>query len=74
MKDLLRSNEPVLVSFVCSLLQQAGIDYSLLDRNMSIMEGSLGVLPQRIVVAEKAYDEAVTLLRDAGVEVLSSPK
>lgn len=68
MKLLLRSVDPVLVSFVTALLTEAGIGYQLLDRHMSIMEGSLGVLPQRIMVAEDDIAGARALLQEAGVE------
>lgn len=69
MIELLRSNDAVLMSFVTSLLSEANIPFSLLDQNMSIMEGSLGVLQQRLVVAEDTLAEAQELLRDAGVEI-----
>jgi hypothetical protein len=69
MIELLRSNDAVLMSFVSSLLTQADIPFSQLDQNMSIMEGSLGVLQQRIVVADEALDEARALLREADIEI-----
>ena len=72
MIELLRSNNAVLMSFVRSLLNDAKIPYSELDQNMSIMEGSLGVLQQRIMVADERLLEAQTLLRDADIEI-SSP-
>ncbi len=69
MIELLRSNDAVLMSFVRTLLNEADIPFTMLDQNMSIMEGSLGVLQQRIVVDEGALEEARTLLADAGVEI-----
>ena len=50
MKELIRSTDPVLISFVSALLKEAGIVFTVLDTNMSVMEGSIGVLPQRILV------------------------
>jgi len=47
MKELLRSNDPVLASFVGSLLRDADIEFFRFDENMSVMEGSIGALPQR---------------------------
>jgi hypothetical protein len=44
MKELLRSNDQVLLSFVSALLNEAGIGFIVLDTNMSIMEGSIGIL------------------------------
>ena len=58
----------VLISFVESLLSDAGIERLVLDQNMSIMEGSLGVLPRRILVPGERIAEARDILRAAGVE------
>ncbi len=68
MIELLRSNDPVLLSFVQSLLSQANIPFDLLDQNMSIMEGSLGVLQARVMVGQDHIAGARALLADAGVE------
>ena len=67
MKELIRSNDPVLVSFVSALLKEAGIAYTVLDTNMSVMEGSIGVLPQRVLVEEISVDKARALLTEAGI-------
>ena len=53
MEELLRSNDLVYLSFVCHVLNEEGIDYLRLDEHMSALEGSLGILPRRILV-EKA--------------------
>ncbi len=68
MIELLRSNDVVLISFVRSLLSEAGIPFSMLDQNMSIMEGSIGVLQQRMMVDEGRIVEARTLLLDVDIE------
>lgn len=67
MKELLRSNDPVLLSFVSSLLQEARIEFIVLDTNMSVMEGSIGILPRRMLVEEGCIDQARNLLTEAGV-------
>lgn len=67
MKELLRSNDPVLLSYVSALLKEAGIAFIVLDTNMSIMEGSIGVLPRRVLVEEDEIDRARNLLTEAGV-------
>ena len=67
MIELIRSNDPVLVSFVSALLKEAGIAFTVLDTNMSVMEGSIGVLPQRVLVEEISVDKARALLTEAGV-------
>jgi len=50
MEELLRSNDLVYLSFVCHVLAEEGIDYLRLDEHMSALEGSLGILPRRILV------------------------
>ena len=69
MIELLRSNDIVLMSFVRSLLSDANIPFDHLDQNMSIMEGSLGVLQSRMMVEKHRLDDARSLLADAGVEI-----
>ena len=52
MRELIRTNDAVLVSAVVALLDGAGIQSLVLDQNMSVLEGSLGILPRRVLVAE----------------------
>ena len=66
MEELLRSNDLVYLSFVCHVLDEEGIDYLRLDEHMSAVEGSLGILPRRILVeagevarARRAVDAAL---------------
>ena len=75
MEELLRTNDLVLISFVESLLREAGIKPWIADQNMSIIEGSLGVLPRRIMVLADEITQARRLLIDAGVgNELEKPK
>ncbi|MCY4031407.1 MAG: DUF2007 domain-containing protein [Hyphomicrobiales bacterium] len=67
MIELLRSNDAVLLSYVQSLLDGDGIEYLLLDSHMSIMEGSLGILPRRLMVSEDDKNRARRLLENAGL-------
>jgi hypothetical protein len=67
MKELLRTNDAVTISFVESLLRDAGIDFLIADQNMSIMEGSIGVLPRRVLVDEDSVPQARQILRDADI-------
>lgn len=69
MKELLRSNDPVLISFATSLLQDAEIEHSVADSHMSVIDGSINAITNRILVAEDRYDDARQLLGDAGVSV-----
>ena len=45
MHELIRTNDPVLISFVESLMRDAGIGCMVADTNMSILDGSIGMLP-----------------------------
>ena len=67
LRELVRTNDMVLVSAVGALLDGANIHHLVLDQNMSIIEGSLGVLPRRILVHEDDNREARQILRDAGL-------
>jgi hypothetical protein len=66
-RELVRTNDIVLVSAIGALLDGANIHHLVLDQNMSIIEGSLGVLPRRILVHEDDDRAARQLLRDAGL-------
>jgi hypothetical protein len=65
--ELLRSNDPVVISFVEALLNDAGIAHATLDQNMSVMEGSIGILPRRMLVARDQHARARRILVDAGL-------
>ena len=68
MQELVRSNDPVLLSFVEALLREAGIGFHVADANISLMEGSIGAFPRRVLVAADDLAHACSLLRDAGLE------
>ena len=67
MKELLRTNDPVLLSFVSSLLDEQGIDFMVADMNMSVLEGSIGALPRRVLVDEDEFPQASRTLNEAGI-------
>ncbi len=67
MKELVRTNDAVLVSAIGALLDGAKIPHVVLDQNMSVLEGSLGILPRRVLVAEDHLAAARRLLTDAGL-------
>jgi hypothetical protein len=66
MRELVRTNNAVVISAIGALLDQAGIPYLVLDQNMSVLEGSIGILPRRIMVAEAHGEAARALLAEAG--------
>lgn len=73
MRELVRTNDEVLLSAIKALLQSANIPHLLLDQNMSVLEGSLGILPRRILVPEEHAPSARRLLKDAGLARELSP-
>ena len=73
MDELLRSNNPVLLSFVDALLKDAGIRHATFDMHMSVMEGSLGILPRRVLVHDEDLGAARELLIAAGLQDELSP-
>ncbi len=66
MRELVRTNDPVLISAIEALLKGAHIHHMLVDTNMSVLEGSIGIFPRRILVEEDRLDTARALLEDAG--------
>jgi hypothetical protein len=68
MIEIVRTNDPVLISFVESLLKEANINHFIADANMSVLEGSLGILGRRVMVDSNRENEVRQLLIDAGIE------
>ena len=66
MKELLRTNDPVRLSFVEAVLSAAGIESVVLDQHTSIVEGSIGAIQRRIMVAERQHARARSLLLELG--------
>ena len=67
MRELVRTNDIVLVSAIGALLDGANIHHVVLDQNMSVIEGSLGILPRRILVHDEDNKVARQILADAGL-------
>jgi tRNA1(Val) A37 N6-methylase TrmN6 len=67
MRELVRTNNAVLITAIEALLKSADIPHMVLDQHMSVLEGSLGILPRRILVAEEHQTPARRLLEDAGL-------
>jgi len=65
MKELLRSNDVVRLSWIQALLADAGIDCLVLDQHTSLVEGSIGAIPRRLMVAERDHRRAQSLVAEA---------
>ena len=65
MKELLRTNDTVRLSWLQALLSSAGIETVVLDRHTSIIEGSIGAIPRRLMVPDEEWTRARELLAEA---------
>ena len=65
MKELLRTNNIVRLSWLQALLTDAGIGYVVLDQHTSLVEGSIGAIPRRLMVAIRDHSRAAALIAAA---------
>ena len=68
MEELLRTNDITLIPLARAVLEDDGIDSFELDVNMSVLEGSIGILPRRLMVRSDELDNARRVLREYGVK------
>jgi hypothetical protein len=68
MEELLRTTDPTLVPYATALLDAEDIDCFVFDVNMSILEGSIGILPRRLMVRREDLYRARAILRENGIE------
>ncbi|MDD9923695.1 MAG: DUF2007 domain-containing protein [Boseongicola sp.] len=64
MKELMRTNDPTLIAFAKALLEGEDIDCFEMDVHMSVLEGSIGILPRRLMVREQDHFQATHVLKD----------
>lgn len=64
MKELMRTTDPTLIAYAQALLQGEGIATFDLDVHMSVLDGSLGILPRRLMVRDADHFLATSVLRD----------
>ena len=69
MKELLRSNDLVKLSWVTALLADSGIEAIVLDSHASTIEGSVSAIERRIAVIDEDYDAARRILAEAGEDL-----
>lgn len=62
MKAIYQTNNPVELSWICALLEEAGFDFMIADQFTSVMEGSIGAIPRRVLVAASQADAARKLI------------
>ena len=66
MKELVRTNNPVLLSWIQALLNQEGIKTFVFDSHTSVLEGSANAIPRRLMVIDGDYDKAREAITEAG--------
>jgi hypothetical protein len=67
MKLLLATNDPTRIAFAKALLAGEGIASFDLDVHTSVLEGSAGAVPRRLMVADRDHFMASAILRDNGL-------
>ena len=65
MRAVLKSTDPVVISYASDLLSQEGIESVVFDAHASVMDGSMGFLPRRLMVLDEDFARAEALLREA---------
>ncbi len=62
MRELLRSNDLVRLSWATAMLRQAGIEAIVLDTHTSVLEGSVSAIQRRLMVVDDDYSRARYLI------------
>jgi len=63
-EELLRANDPVLISYLVAVLQDEGIEAIVLDEHTSILEGSIGAIQRRVMVPANMMGRAREIADD----------
>ncbi len=69
MKELLRSNDLIHLSWIRSIFKEAGIQIFIMDEHMSVLEGSANAIPRRVMVSEQDHAQALRLMKSAKSEL-----
>ena len=64
---ILKTVNPATLNFAQAVLKEAGIPFFLMDQNVSIIDGSIGIIPRRLMVVEEDYEDAAQAFIDAGL-------
>ncbi|MAM61824.1 DUF2007 domain-containing protein [Maritimibacter sp. UBA3975] len=69
MKELLRTTDPTIIAFADALLSGEGIPSFPMDVHMSTLEGSIGILPRRLMVRADDHARACRVLTENGIDI-----
>lgn len=68
MKELMRTTDPLRLMRAQGVLKSEGVESYAFDQHMSVLEGSIGILPRRLMVADRDHFRAAAILRDLGLD------
>lgn len=69
MREIIRTTDPTMIAFATALLEGEDIDCFQMDVHMSVLEGSIGILPRRLMVADRDFFRASAVLKDNDLPV-----
>ena len=69
MKELLRSNDPTVIAYASALLEGENIACFQMDVHMSVLEGSIGIMPRRLMVADRDHFMATAIMKDNDIDL-----
>lgn len=69
MKEIIRTNDLATIAHIKLLLTNEGIEYFELDVHMSALEGSISILPRRIMVVDSVFERAQEILTDNYIDI-----
>ena len=69
MKEIIRTNDLATIAYIKLLLTNEGIEYFELDVHMSALEGSISILPRRIMVVDSVFERAREILTDNYIDI-----
>ncbi len=67
MKDLLFSDNPVIISRVSALLGSEDIEFVVLGAHASLWGGGIGAIQSRVMVEQNKHTKAVRLIRESSI-------
>lgn len=69
MKELFQTNDPTKIAFASAILEGEGINSFVMDAHMSVLEGQIGILPRRVMVADEDYADAREILTSCEIDL-----
>ena len=69
MKEIIKTNDLATIAHIKLLLTNEGIEYFELDVHMSALEGSISILPRRIMVVDSVFERAREILTDNYIDI-----